>query len=534
MGKHVIVGPEAREKMKIGVDILANAVKATLGPRGRNAAIERRLGPPIITKDGVTVARYIDLDDRVENMGAQLIKSVASDANNQAGDGTTTATVLAQEIYGRGLKHISNGNNPVLVKRGIDIGVAAAVKHLKSISIPVNDEKTLCQVATISANNDRELGAMIAEAVSAVGNDGLISVEEAAGNVTEVIYSDGLKLERGWLDENFVTEPARNTCEMENPYILLYDDGIESVQSLVPVLNQVIAEERPILMVVKDIKVEVLTHLVLNKLKNIIRCCVIRAPGFGDYRRAMMEDIAVITGAKLFTNADGQGLEGMKLTDLGVASTVSVGPNLTKIIGGAASQEDVDSEVELLRERMSDPAIFEHQSLVLRSRISRLTGGAAIFRVGATSEGEMREKKDRVEDAVNAVKSAIAEGVVPGGGCALLHCLRALDELDTSKMIPEEVIGIRIIKDALKAPFNQILLNAGIEEERAEYMRDIIESETFSGFDALRLELVDDMLEQGIVDPTKVVRTALEHAASASGTLLTTEVTISWEDVKEV
>lgn len=533
MGKRIVIGSKAREKMKNGVDTLANAVKATLGPRGRHAAIERGMGPPLVTKDGVTVARYIDLDDRIENMGAQLIKSVASDVNGVAGDGTTTATVLAQEIYGRGLKYVSNGNNPVLVKRGIDIGVGRVVEALASLRIPVDDEETLCKVATISANNDPQLGSMIAQAVSAVGNDGLVSIEEAAGNITEVVYSDGLKLERGWLDENFVTNPSKNTCEMENPFILLFDDEVTSVHSLVEILNSVIELERPILMIVKNIKVEVLAHLVLNKMKNIIRCCVVRAPGFGDYRRAIMEDVGVITGSTLFTNSDGRGLQDATIEDLGTAKKVIVGTNLTKIIDGGASTDMVESEIEILKDRVAEPSVFEHQKAVLRERISRLGGGAAIFVVGATSESEMREKKDRVEDAINAVKSAIAEGVVPGGGCSLIHCLSSLEGIDTNSLLDEEMVGIKIVKDALKAPFNQILFNAGIEEERAEYMRRIIDSGGFSGFDALKLEFSEDMLARGIVDPTKVVRTALEQAASASGTLLTTEVTISYEDLTE-
>jgi len=533
MGKRVVIGSEAREKMKIGVDTLANAVKVTLGPRGRHAAIERPSGPPIITKDGVTVARYIDLNDHIENMGAQLIKSVASDANTEAGDGTTTATVLAQEIYGRGLKSISNGNNPVLVKRGIDIAVKAAVKAMMGFSIPVNDEATLCQVATISANNDKVIGRIISEAVSAVGNDGFISVEEAAGNVTEVIYTDGLELERGWMSENFVTNPSKNTCEMDEPFILLYDGKVESVLEIKDILDSVISKGRSVLLIVNDIKVEALHHLVLNKVNNVIRCCVMRAPGFGDYKRGILEDIAVITGATLFTNSDGKGLGNASISDLGVAKKIIVGTNTTRILDGAAPSSVIDEEISVLKERIKEPSIYEHQILVLRDRISRLSGGAATFRVGATSESEMREKKDRVEDAINAVRSAMSEGVVPGGGCALLHCLPELDKIDTTGLLDEEIEGIKIIKHAIKAPFNQILINAGIEEERAEHMRKIINSGGFSGFDALRLEFVNDMLDKGIIDPTKVVRAALEHAASASGILLTTEVTISYEPREE-
>lgn len=531
MGKKVVIGSEAREKMKQGVDILANAVKATLGPRGRHAAIERKTGgPPLITKDGVTVARYINLDDRIQDMGAQLIKSVAANANSEAGDGTTTATVLAQEIYGRGLKYVANGNNPVLVKRGIDLAIESVVEHLKSLSLQVSDESTLGHVATISANNNAVLGKMIAEAVAAVGNDGLVSVEEATGNVTEVKYSDGLKLDKGWLSEEFVTNSSKSTCEMEDPYILLYDSDIKSVHALVNILNQVIGEGKQVLIVTKTIDPEPLAHLVLNKIKNVIRCCVVRAPGFGDNRRAILEDVAVLTGAKLFTNSDGRELKDATLADLGRARKVVVGMNSTSIINGAQSKEGIERAVSQLKNRLSDPTIYGDQREIIRNRISRLSGGVAIFKVGGTSESEMREKKDRVEDAINAVRSALSEGVVPGGGCALLHCVKSLDKIDKQNLLPEEVVGIDVVRSALKAPFNQILINAGVEEERSEYMRRIMESTGFSGFDALRLEFVENMLERGIVDPTKVVRSSLIHAASASGTLLTTEVSISEDD----
>jgi chaperonin GroEL len=529
MGKKVVIGSEAREKMKEGVDILADAVKATLGPRGRHAAIERKSGPPLITKDGVTVARYINLDDRIQNMGAQLIKSVASYANAEAGDGTTTATVLAQEIYGRGLKYVANGNNPVLVKRGIDLAIESVVNHLKSISIPVSDETTLSHVATISANNNATLGKMIAEAVSAVGNDGIVSVEEATGSVTEVQYSDGLKLEKGWLSEEFITNPSKSTCEMEDPYILLYDSEVKNVHMLVNILNQVIQEGRQILLVVKTIDPEPLTHLVLNKMKNVIRCCVVRAPGFGDHRRAILEDLAVITGARLFTNSDGRELKDATISDLGTARKVVVGMNSTNIINGSQSRATVERVIEQLKTRMSDPSLYDEQRMLVRSRLSRLSGGVAIFKVGGTSESEMREKKDRVEDAINAVRSALSEGVVPGGGCALLHCLKALDGIDKNSLLEEEAVGVEVVRAALKAPFMQILANAGIEEERSDYMRRIIDSHSSSGFDALKLEFVTNMLERGIVDPAKVVRSSLVHAASASGTLLTTEVSI-YED----
>lgn len=525
MSKLVILGSDAREKMKEGVDILANAVKATLGPRGRHAAIERKVGPPIITKDGVTVARYIDLEDRVQNMGAQLVKSVASDANSEAGDGTTTATVLAQEIYSRGLKHVVEGNNPVLLKRGIDLAVVKIVEKLKDLSIQVSDEKTLSQVATISANNDPFIGKMIAEAVTAVSNDGMVIVEESVGNVTEVQYTEGIKLDRGWLNENFVTNPSRNTCEMDSPYILVYDDDIKSIHQLVPLLNLIIDSGNHLLIIVKNIEAEALAHIVLNVMNQVLRCCVVKASGFGDYRKALMEDIAIQTGAKLISNADGRGLQDVSLRDLGVAKSVIVGTNITKIIDGAASQDKIAQVKEQLREQLKDDGIFEHQQEIILQRLSRLNGVVATFKVGATSEGELREKKDRIEDAINAVRSALSEGIVPGGGCALLQSLSALDDLQREQLLKEEINGIELIREALKAPFIQILKNAGIDDY-SKYLEQIMKTTEFSGFDALKLEYVSNMLERGIVDPTKVVRVALEHAASASGTLLTTEVLI--------
>jgi chaperonin GroEL len=524
MGKAVVIGSDARAKMKTGVDILADAVKATLGPRGRHAAIERRLGPPLITKDGVTVASHISLDNRLENMGAQLIKSVAAAANNMAGDGTTTATVLAQEIYNSGIKMIEAGHNPVLIKRGIDWAVERVVQSLKDAAIDVSDEETLARVATISANNDAELGKMIAEAVSAVGNDGVVSVEEATGDVTKVEYTDGLKLARGWLNEAFITNTGKMTCEMEDPLILLYDERLGTIHDIVPIINEVLEVGRPLFMIFKDIEPEALMHIVLNKVQGVINACVIKAPAFGDHRRGVFEDIAVLTGAKLYTNDDGRKLDGITIEHLGTARRIVCGPNVTTIVEGGGKPTVIEAEVSALRTRLKEPDIFDHQKAVIKARLSRLTGGVAVFKVGATSETEMKEKKDRVEDAINAVKSAIAEGVVSGGGSALLHCIPVLDDIDG--LTEEEVAGVKIIREALKVPFKQILDNAGEKETSYALIDQISRSENKDGFDALKLEFVEDMIERGIVDPTRVVRSALEHAASASGTLLTTEVAI--------
>lgn len=526
MNKKVLLGADARDEMQKGVDILANAVKATLGPRGRHAAIERKFGPPIFTKDGVTVARYIDLPDKVQNMGAQLIKSVAADANNEAGDGTTTATVLAQAIYNRGLECVKMGNNPVLVKRGMDLATSLVVEQLKKISVRVSDEQSLFHVATISANNDAILGKMIAEAVSVVGDNGAVSVEEATGNVTEVQYVEGLKLERGWLNESFINNPNKMSCEMDEPYILICDDVIKSVRQILGVVEKVIAQSQPLLLIVKNIEPEALNVLILNQMKQAIRCCVIKAPGFGDYQRAILEDIALLTGATLFTNASSEFLAQAELKDLGRARIASIGANTTKILEGQAKSGVIEEVIGYLQEQLLEDSLFDDQKALIRDRLTRLSGGAAIFKVGATSEGELREKKDRVEDAINAVKSALQEGVVPGGGCALLHCASILDESQFSHLLPEEKEGVLIVKEALTAPFKQILINAGVDDFE-KYLKTITSSEnTLMGYDALKLELVDDMVMSGIIDPVKVVRSALEHAVSASGILLTTEVVI--------
>jgi chaperonin GroEL len=530
MARKVVIGKEARTEMKKGLDILADAVKVTLGPRGRHAAIEREWGPPLITKDGVTVAAHIFLDDRMQNMGAQLIKSVAAAANNIAGDGTTTATVLAQKIYGAGVKVVEEGNNPVLLKRGIDLAVEVVVDRLSELSTQVSGEETLFRVATISANNDPVLGKMIAEAISNVGNNGVVSVQEATGRKTVVEYTEGLKLTRGLLSEEFITNSSNLTCEMKDPHILLYDEKINTIQELLPILEPVVQSGKPLFIIVRDIDVDALRHIVLNKMKGNLNSCVIKSPAFGDHRRGVFEDLAVLTGATLFTDKDGQGLKELTMKDLGSAKKVVCGPNVTTITGSASNKEEVAREIAFLEDNLKAPDIQDHQTEVIRARLSRLTGGVAVFKVGATSESEMKEKKDRVEDAINAVRSAITEGVVPGGGSALLHCIPTLRNMDKSNLIREEVLGIEIVIEALRAPFSQILLNAGKEKEEIDSLLEHLLVTEGSGFDAFALVEVNNMVESGIIDPTKVVRTSLEHAASACGTLLTTEVTIFQSD----
>ena len=530
MGKTVITGQEARNKTLKGVNTLADAVKATLGPRGRHVAIEiHPYQAPLITKDGVTVARHINLDDRCENMGAQLVKSVAAAANHSAGDGTTTATVLAQAIYSNGLKMIVAGYNPVLIKRGIDIAVEEVVKGLKDMSIQVSDEENLSYVATISANNDKVLGDMIAEAVATVGNNGILTVEEDAGTNTRVEYTDGFKLQSGMVDPNFINNPGKLISEFSDCLILPIDEKISSIHELVPVLQIASENERPILLIVHTIAKEALQHIVFNHVKGNIKACVIRAPGYGDNRRAMMDDVAVICDGIVADNKSHK-LDSITLDQIGVARKVEVGLNFTSIIDGRATSEAVDEEVALIKKQLEQSSLFEHQLNAFEGRLSRLSGGAAIFKVGGTSETEVRERRDRVEDAVNAVRSALTEGVVPGGGTALIKCIKYLDQLDKSDLLPEECVGIKVVRDALVAPFTQIMNNSGTDS--AAIWIDKISADDTSGYDALKMEFVENMMDRGIIDPTKVVRVSLEHAASASGILLTTEVTIFNSDAK--
>ena len=535
MGKIVKIGPQARKEMLEGVDVLANAVKATLGPRGRNVAIEREWGHPLITKDGVTVARNIVLDDRMQNMGAQLVRSVAAAANASAGDGTTTATVLAQAIYGQGLVLIDEqGLNPVLVKRGIDLAITRLSARLKGLAAPVTDEASMRSVATISANNDVVLGSKIAEAIAAVGQHGVISVEEATGSSTEVFYSEGLRLDKGWASEHFVTNPAKFTAEFDDCLIIPFDGAIKSINDAVDILGQIVKQARPVLFIVKQITDEALAQIVYNKVQGNLRIVVIRAPAFGDARRAFLEDIAVISGGKIYCDDDGIGLKEAQISELGSARRIVVSQNSTMIIEGGANPNDIARKVDEITHQMNAGGQHDYQIEILKNRLARITGAAAIFKVGGKSEAEMRERKDRVEDAINAVRSALEEGVVPGGGSSLIHALPVLEEIDLQTLLKEEIAGINIVREAVKAPFSQILQNAGVSNsDIGEYILRIIASNTPSGYDALRLEYVDNMLSSGIMDPCKVVRSALEHAASASGTLLTTEVAIHESDLNK-
>ena len=535
MFKEVKFGADARSEIQVGVNVLANAVKATLGPRGRHAAIEREYGPPLITKDGVTVAKSINLRDPVKDMGAQLIKTVASATNTAAGDGTTTATVLAQSIFNEGIKMIAAGHNPVLLKRGMDIGLSRVTSFLDQLARPVNDEDSLKSIATISTNNDSELGALVGEVVSTVGEDGVISVEDSTGGLTQVTYTEGIQLARGFVSPAFVLNLEKMNCELENPFVILYDDKISSSQDFLSIIQKVHGVGRPFLIIARDIDGEALATLVLNRQKAGLICCAIKAPGFGDTRRDMLEDLAILLGGRVFDNQSGQALKNVEIEDLGRARRIVVSRNSTTIIDGAGSRSSIQSRISALKEQLGSRELFDVQASSVKERISKLSGGAAIFRVGGATESEMRERKDRVEDALNAVRAAIEMGIVPGGGSALIQASDSLSSFISSdevkKFLPEELAGLKILRDALKEPFRQIMSNAGFEHFEAQ--QKIRESGGFCGFDALRGEFIPDMMDRGIIDPVKVVKMGVQHAVSAGGTLLTTEVCI-FEDMTEL
>jgi chaperonin GroEL len=523
MGKTVKFNLEARNGLQEGVNILANAVRATLGPRGRHAAIERGFGPPLITKDGVTVAKSITLDDRIQNMGAELIKSVASATNSLAGDGTTTATVLAQAIYNEGAKMVAAGHNPVLIKRGIDKAVEKVVEKLKTNALPIHPA-SIRDVAVISANNDHALGSLIGEAVSNVGNDGMISVEEGTGSETRVEYTEGFTFERGYISPTFSTNLDRLTVEFDNPFILLYDGKISNTYDILSILEEVSKTNRPILIIAQTVDSEALQTLIVNRARGALLCCAVKAPGFGDFRRDILGDIAYATGAKLITSEQEGSLKSAQIADLGRARRVIVNREETTIVDGAGTDEAVEARVRAIKSQLQDSTDTVDVAH-LKQRLSMLSGSVAVFKVGGVSEAEVKEKKDRVEDAINAVRAAIDEGIVSGGGSSLLHCLPALDELrKDGELITEELIGVDVISRAIKAPFRQILENAGMDHYA--FMEKIVEAGGYAGFDALRGQFCSDMIKAGVIDPVKVVRSAIQNAASASGTLLTTEVAI--------
>ncbi|EEP60877.1 chaperonin GroEL [Sulfurihydrogenibium yellowstonense] len=524
--KKLVYGDEARAKLKAGVDKLANAVKVTLGPRGREVILEKKWGSPVVTKDGVSVAKEIELTDPYENMAAQLVKEVASKTADVAGDGTTTATVLTQAIYEEGLKAIASGANPVYVKRGIDEAVKIIVEELKKISKPVTGRKEIEQVATISANNDPEIGKIIADAMEKVGKDGVITVEESKSAETVLEVTEGMQFDRGYLSPYFVTNPEKMEAVLENPYILIYEKKVSNIRELLPVLEKVVQTNRPLLIIAEDVEGEALATLVVNHIKGVLRVCAVKAPGFGERRKAMLQDIAILTGGTAITEDLGIKLESVDLDMLGKADKVVVDKDNTTIIGGKGNPEDIKARIEQIKKQI-ETTTSEYDKEKLQERLAKLAGGVAIIKVGAATEAELKEKKDRVDDAVHATKAAVEEGIVPGGGIALFRASRALCNIKEENT--DKAWGIKIVKNACKVPLKQIAYNAGFEGSVIiEKIKDV--DNVNYGFNAATGEYVD-MVEAGIIDPTKVVRTALQNAASIAGTMLTAECLVA--EIKE-
>ena len=522
--KEIFYSDIARNKLFAGVTKLADSVKVTMGPRGRNVLIQKSFGAPHITKDGVSVAKEIELADAVENMGAQLVKEVANKTADAAGDGTTTATVLASAIFKEGLRNITAGANPIEVKRGMDKAVAALVAELKAMSREVKDKKEIAQVATISANSDEQIGNLIADAMEKVGKDGVITVEEAKGLSDELVVVEGMQFDRGYLSPYFVTDAEKMEVVMESPFILLFDKKVGSLKSLLPILEQVQKTGRPFLIIAEDVEGEALATLVVNKLRGILNIAAVKAPGFGDRRKAMLEDIAILTGGQVISEEMGRTLEGAALTDLGQASRVIIDKDNTTIINGAGSEANIKARVGQIKAQI-ESTTSDYDREKLQERLAKLAGGVAVIKVGAPTEVEMKEKKDRVDDALSATKAAVEEGIVIGGGAALVKASRTV-QLD---LCGDEAIGADIIVRAVKAPIKQIAENAGFDTG-VVVNAVLADANASAGFNAATGEYVD-MFEAGIVDPTKVTRVALQNAASVASLLLTTEATIS--EIKE-
>ncbi len=518
--KEIFFSDEARNKLYEGVKKLSDAVKVTMGPRGRNVLIQKSFGSPQITKDGVSVAREIELDDALENMGAGLVKEVASNTADEAGDGTTTATVLASSIFKEGLRNITAGANPISVKRGMDKAGEAIIEELKKIAKPVNDKKEIAQVATISANSDKKIGELIAEAMDKVGKDGVITVEEAKGINDELEVVEGMQFDRGYVSPYFVTNSEKMTVEMDNPYILLTDKKITSLKDLLPILEGVQKSGRPLLIVAEDIEGEALTTLVLNKLRGVLNIAAVKAPGFGDRRKAMLEDIAILTGGEVITEELGKTLETATVDDLGSAGSVVIDKDNTTIVDGAGSKEAIEARVNQIKVQIEETT-SDYDKEKLQERLAKLAGGVAVIKVGAATETEMKEKKDRVDDALSATKAAVEEGVVIGGGAALIKAASKVS-LDLEG---DEKIGYEIVKRAIEAPIRQIAQNAGYDAGVVANNVANSDDENY-GFNAATGEYVD-MFEAGIIDPLKVERIALLNAISVSSLLLTTEATVS-------
>uniref|UniRef100_A0A831U5V0 Chaperonin GroEL n=1 Tax=Geobacter metallireducens TaxID=28232 RepID=A0A831U5V0_GEOME len=511
---------DGRNAILKGVNTLANAVKVTLGPKGRNVVIEKSFGSPLITKDGVTVAKEIELEDKFENMGAQLVKEVASKTSDVAGDGTTTATVLAQAIYQQGSKLVAAGHNPMELKRGIDKAVELVVEDLKKLSKPIKDHKEIAQVGTISANNDKTIGDIIAQAMEKVGKEGVITVEEAKAMETSLETVEGMQFDRGYLSPYFVTDPERMEASLENANILIHDKKISNMKDLLPILEQSAKSGRPLLIIAEDIEGEALATLVVNKLRGVLNICAVKAPGFGDRRKAMLEDIAILTGGKVISEELGFKLENATFDMLGTAKRITVDKDNTTIIDGAGSEADIQGRVKQIRAQIEETT-SDYDREKLQERLAKLVGGVAVIKVGAATETEMKEKKARVEDALHATRAAVDEGIVPGGGVAYLRALKALEGVS---LPAEQQFGITLIKRALEEPIRQIAQNAGVDGSIV--VDKVKNGEGSFGYNAADDEYVD-MLAAGIIDPTKVSRSALQNAASVAGLMLTTEAMIA-------
>ncbi len=520
MAKEIKYSQKARESLLKGMDTLADAVKVTLGPKGRNVVLDRSFGSPNITKDGVTVAKEIELEDKFENMGAQMVKEVASKTSDVAGDGTTTATVLAQSIYKEGSKLVAAGVNPMALKRGIEKAVAVSIDALKKISKPTKDQEEIAQVGSISANNDRTIGNIIAEAMNKVGKEGVITVEEAKSMETTLEIVEGMQFDRGYLSPYFVTDPEKMETTLTEPYILLNEKKISNMKDLVPILEQIAKMGKPLLIVAEDVEGEALATLVVNRLRGTLQCAAVKAPGFGDRRKAMLEDIGILTGGKVISEDLGLKLENITLNDLGTAKTINIDKDNTTIVDGGGSRQDLEGRVKQLRVQIEETT-SDYDGEKLQERLAKLIGGVAVINVGAATETEMKEKKARVEDALNATRAAVEEGIVPGGGVALLRTLKDLTKVELEG---EEQNGIRIVMRALEEPVRQIANNAGAE---GSIVVERIKGEKAAfGFNAESGEY-EDLMKSGIIDPTKVVRFALQNAASVAALLLTTEAMVA-------
>jgi chaperonin GroEL len=526
MAKELRFSQEARNAILRGVNILADVVKVTLGPKGRNVILEKSFGSPTVTKDGVTVAKEIELEDKFENMGAQMVKEVASKTSDTAGDGTTTATVLAQAIYREGSKVVAAGANPMDVKRGIDLAVEEVIKELKKLSKPTKDQKEISQVGKISANNDETIGNIIAEAMNKVGKEGVITVEEAKGMETTLDVVEGMQFDRGYLSPYFVTDPEKMVAVLEDVYILLNEKKISNMKDMLPILEQIAKMGKPLLILAEDVEGEALATLVVNKLRGTLKCCSVKAPGFGDRRKAMMEDIAILTGGRLISEDLGIKLENIKLNDLGRAKRITIDKDNTTIVDGAGDKDDIEARVKQIRAQIEETT-SDYDREKLQERLAKIIGGVAVINVGAATETEMKEKKARVEDALNATRAAVEEGIVPGGGVAYLRCLGALDKM---KLEGDQKIGVDLVKRALEEPIRQIANNAG--QEGSVVTEKVRNEKGAFGFDAAQDEYTD-MIKAGIIDPTKVVRLALQNAASVASLMITTEAVVAEKPEKK-